>query len=113
MSAKKEFQRLPKTIVPSNYNVTLTPNLQDFTFAGNETISIEVSYQILVILIMFTNEKYFEFLFWTNHEIVDPILPHILFSKSVATANMNHRFTKTEMLALLLENTLSTVAMVT
>ncbi|KAF6036203.1 NPEPPS [Bugula neritina] len=51
MSAKKEFQRLPKTIVPSNYNVTLTPNLQDFTFAGNETISIEVKESTPVVIL--------------------------------------------------------------
>ena len=44
MAEKKTFERLPKCIVPSNYNVTLTPDLEAFTFKGKETISIEVKW---------------------------------------------------------------------
>jgi len=39
---KKPFARLPSTVVPSNYNVTLTPNLTAFTFTGEQTITVQV-----------------------------------------------------------------------
>ncbi|MBT4515587.1 MAG: hypothetical protein HOC77_10905, partial [Chloroflexi bacterium] len=35
--------RLPKTIVPSRYDITLEPDLQAYTFAGSEAIDIAVS----------------------------------------------------------------------
>ncbi|MDA0988287.1 MAG: M1 family metallopeptidase [Chloroflexi bacterium] len=35
--------RLPGNILPTKYDLTLTPNLTDFTFSGDETISIEVT----------------------------------------------------------------------
>lgn len=43
MSAEvKAFQRLPTNVKATNYDVTLTPDLETFTFAGSETIAIEV-----------------------------------------------------------------------
>ncbi|XP_070570374.1 puromycin-sensitive aminopeptidase-like [Ptychodera flava] len=39
---KKPFERLPKNVIPKNYNLTLKPNLKAFTFDGDETISVEV-----------------------------------------------------------------------
>ena len=29
---------LPSTVIPSNYEITLTPNLEDFTFKGHVVI---------------------------------------------------------------------------
>lgn len=42
MSEKKQFQRLPKDVVPSNYKIRLQPDLSAFTFAGSEEITVEV-----------------------------------------------------------------------
>lgn len=41
---KKEFERLPKNVVPKHYSLTLTPNLKTFTFDGKVDIDIEVLY---------------------------------------------------------------------
>ena len=35
--------RLPDNVLPTKYDLTLTPDLTDFTFSGNETISIQVT----------------------------------------------------------------------
>lgn len=42
MPEKKPFERLPVNVVPKNYALVLTPNLKDFTFAGEEEVEIEV-----------------------------------------------------------------------
>ena len=43
MSAtKKPFERLPTNVLPKNYNLTLQPNLTEFTFTGKEVIDVEV-----------------------------------------------------------------------
>ena len=34
--------RLPKTVTPSHYELTLEPNLMNFTFAGTEAVNIAV-----------------------------------------------------------------------
>uniref|UniRef100_A0A2C9JWJ6 Aminopeptidase n=1 Tax=Biomphalaria glabrata TaxID=6526 RepID=A0A2C9JWJ6_BIOGL len=39
---KKKFERLPKTVVPSNYKLTLKPDLKNFTFEGSVDITVEV-----------------------------------------------------------------------
>ncbi|XP_028392975.1 puromycin-sensitive aminopeptidase-like [Dendronephthya gigantea] len=39
---KKPFERLPNNVVPKNYALTLTPNLKDFTFLGEEIVELEV-----------------------------------------------------------------------
>lgn len=41
--AKKAFKRLPTSVVPSNYQITLQPNLQDFKFKGSQIVELDVS----------------------------------------------------------------------
>lgn len=43
MPEKKEFERLSKTVVPSNYDLFLEPDLEKFAFNGSEDISIQVT----------------------------------------------------------------------
>ncbi|PAA92140.1 hypothetical protein BOX15_Mlig013866g1 [Macrostomum lignano] len=38
----KPFERLPTHSKPVNYNLTLTPNLNDFTFKGEQVITVQV-----------------------------------------------------------------------
>ncbi len=35
--------RLPRTVVPRHYELHLEPDLQNFTFSGEETVAITVS----------------------------------------------------------------------
>ena len=41
--AKVPFKRLPKSVVPANYQITLQPNLENFKFKGSQIVDIEVS----------------------------------------------------------------------
>ena len=43
--------RLPRTVVPSRYAVTLEPDLQAFTFAGRETVELEVAEAVREIVL--------------------------------------------------------------
>ena len=40
--AVKAFERLPKTIVPKNYSISLKPDLEKFVFDGSEIVTIEI-----------------------------------------------------------------------
>ena len=40
---KTEFKRLPSTVTPINYDISLKPNLKSFTFTGSQTIKIKVN----------------------------------------------------------------------
>lgn len=51
---KKAFKRLPKSIKPVLYDLYLKPDLQKFTFEGEETVSIHVSTTYIKVLIIFT-----------------------------------------------------------
>ncbi|XP_030829988.1 puromycin-sensitive aminopeptidase [Strongylocentrotus purpuratus] len=42
MPGTKPFERLPTSVIPVNYKIQLQPDLQKFTFAGKETISVQV-----------------------------------------------------------------------
>ena len=42
--AKKPFERLPTNVIPVNYALQLTPDLQQFTFTGTVTIDVQVLY---------------------------------------------------------------------
>lgn len=39
---KKPFTRLPTNLVPRNYTLELTPDLEKFTFLGKLDITVEV-----------------------------------------------------------------------
>ncbi|CAG8500743.1 10650_t:CDS:10, partial [Ambispora leptoticha] len=43
MTSKTERQTLPTTVKPFHYDVTLTPNLKDFTFKGSEAIHLNIN----------------------------------------------------------------------
>ena len=43
---KKEFKRLSRSVRPSNYNITIHPNLETFKFTGSEVVDIEVLFCI-------------------------------------------------------------------
>ena len=40
--AKKPFERLPTNVVPVNYALHITPDLQQFTFRGTVNIDVQV-----------------------------------------------------------------------
>ncbi|XP_071496588.1 puromycin-sensitive aminopeptidase-like [Diadema antillarum] len=42
MPEKKPFERLPSTVVPVNYKISLKPDLEKFTFSGKETVTVQV-----------------------------------------------------------------------
>lgn len=50
MPDKKPFQRLPKTVLPKQYDLYLKPNLKEFTFEGKETVKVVVSEKLLIII---------------------------------------------------------------
>ena len=42
MDTSTTFRRLPTTVKPTHYSLTLKPNLNDFTFEGTQQINLEV-----------------------------------------------------------------------
>lgn len=48
MVEKKPFERLPNTVKPKHYTLTLTPDLKAHTFKGEVTIHIEVCGVVLI-----------------------------------------------------------------
>lgn len=42
MPAGKPFERLPKSVVPEHYVITLTPNLKNFHFEGHVSIRVKI-----------------------------------------------------------------------
>ena len=61
MSQKKEFQRLPGTVIPSNYALKLKPDLNAFTFEGSEEISVEVCTGYVLILLLYCSASEFRY----------------------------------------------------
>ena len=45
--AKKPFERLPANVIPENYALHVTPDLQQFTFTGTVNIDVQVLTQVL------------------------------------------------------------------
>ena len=45
--AKKPFERLPANVIPVNYALHVTPDLQQFTFTGTVSIDVQVMIQLL------------------------------------------------------------------
>ena len=56
--AKKPFERLPANVIPVNYALQLTPDLQQFTFTGTVTIDVQVLYykltHVMTLLITYS-----------------------------------------------------------
>ena len=44
MPEPKPFERLPESVKPKSYNITLQPNLVKCVFHGSEEIELEVSH---------------------------------------------------------------------
>lgn len=44
MTESKPFERLPKSVVPKHYGLTLSPNLTTFVFEGEVNIDLQVSF---------------------------------------------------------------------
>lgn len=42
MPESKQFQRLPKNVVPKHYDLKLIPNLEKFTFTGKTSVKVSV-----------------------------------------------------------------------
>src|SRR5205823_13019847 len=51
LAAIPAFARLPKSVVPSHYALTITPDLANETFAGDETIEVEVKEPVDTIVL--------------------------------------------------------------
>lgn len=47
--ALKSFERLPKSVVPVNYDLTIKPDLNQLVFEGTEDVTLKVNSLILVI----------------------------------------------------------------
>lgn len=41
-TSKPAFERLPKDVIPKNYQIRVEPDLEKFTFTGTETIEVEI-----------------------------------------------------------------------
>ena len=44
------FERLPKSIVPTHYNITIKPDLVKLVFEGEECITLKVLISLIVLL---------------------------------------------------------------
>lgn len=42
VTSKTEFERLPKSVVPINYEITIKPDLVKLSFEGTEIITLQV-----------------------------------------------------------------------
>src|SRR5213592_3441567 len=51
LSAIPAAARLPKSVVPSHYALTITPDLANETFAGDETIDVDVKEPVDAIVL--------------------------------------------------------------
>ena len=40
---RKPFERIPKNVVPTHYNISLAPDLENLTFTGSEIITVEIT----------------------------------------------------------------------
>lgn len=43
MTSAKHFERLPTSVLPVNYEITIKPDLVNLVFEGNETVTLKVS----------------------------------------------------------------------
>lgn len=64
MPEKKEFKRLPTNVKPENYKLRLQPDLEKFTFKGQEIIDVKVGRKIANSpgLILINRQTLFKFI---------------------------------------------------
>ena len=54
-----EFSRLPTTVTPTNYDVTLKPSFETFTFEGHQSVDLNVSFSktfMLTVIILINHQ---------------------------------------------------------
>ena len=51
MTSTSEFSRLPRSLIPTHYALSLTPDLKAFTFGGHVKIDLDVQETSQVILL--------------------------------------------------------------
>src|SRR5262245_21287009 len=49
--------RLPRTVIPSRYEITLTPDLKTFRFSGHETIHVDMLEPVSEVVLNAKNLK--------------------------------------------------------
>jgi len=47
----KEFKRLPTSVVPTNYSLTLEPDLEKFWFSGTESVDVVINEETKQIIL--------------------------------------------------------------
>ena len=57
-----KFERLPKNVIPVNYDLELEPDLKNFTFNGRAIVDVNVIYFVLVFIMQPLD--YFIKIFW-------------------------------------------------
>ena len=69
MPEKKEFKRLPTNVKPENYKLRLQPDLEKFTFKGQEIIDVKVGRKIADSpgLILINRQTLFKYIFWYSY----------------------------------------------
>ena len=50
MDTTMKFSRLPTNVTPVNYDITLTPSFETFTFEGHQSVDLCVSFSLVKLL---------------------------------------------------------------
>ena len=50
MDTTMKFSRLPTNVTPVNYDITLTPSFETFTFEGHQSVDLFVSFSLVKLL---------------------------------------------------------------
>ena len=77
---KKEFKRLPSTVTPISYDLTLKPNLKSLTFTGSETIKIKINEETKEIVLNSLELEISDVTFTGEDGKSNPLLKYWLYS---------------------------------